>query len=190
MVINLNYCKRLTSGQPRGFTLVELLVSMSIFVTIGVLTLGIFTQSLRSQRKSLVKAQIQRESQLIMETMTKKIRTSIVDYDEYVGPINNPASTLYLRDANNDSVAFRKSQNNALEVSFNGGSFKQFTAQSVLITNLDFFIEPVADPFVKRGYLPSDQPRVIISVVFASADPITPSSVLVEQLVPQRSAGF
>jgi len=173
-----------------GFTLLELIVSTGIFVMLSTLALGIYTQSLKSQRKSLVKIQIQRESQLIIETLTKKIRSSIVDYSQYPDPLSNPQSTLNLIDSVGDTYAFRRGSGDVFEVSYNGAAFRGFSAQSIRITSLDFFIEPNTDPFINPGERPSSQPRVTISTVFASADLITPSSVLVEQLVPQRSSGF
>jgi prepilin-type N-terminal cleavage/methylation domain-containing protein len=174
----------------RGFSLLELIVATGIFLTIATLGLGIYTQLLKSQRVSLIKLQIQRESQLILETLTKKIRTSVVDYSQYPPGFVNPQATLYLIDPVGDTYAFQSNASDELEVSYNSGAFRKFNAQSVRITSLDFFIEPTSNPFINLGEKPSEQPRVTISTVFASADVVAPSSVLVELLVPQRASAF
>lgn len=58
----------------RGFTLVEILVSISILAIIGVLILNVFSGALRGGNKAQIVLAIKQNGQSILESMDKNIR--------------------------------------------------------------------------------------------------------------------
>lgn len=60
----------------RGFTLVEMLVVISMLSIVGVLLLTIFTRSLRGGNKAQIIETIKQNGQSVLETMDKTIRNS------------------------------------------------------------------------------------------------------------------
>ncbi len=60
----------------RGFTMVEVLVVMSVLSVVGVFILSIFTNSLRGNNRTQIVELIKQNGQAILETMDKTIRNS------------------------------------------------------------------------------------------------------------------
>ena len=73
----------------KGFTLVEMLVVISILSIFGILILTIFTRSLRSSNKSQIIGVIKQNGQAVLENMDKIIRNA----DNVVCPFVNPDGT-------------------------------------------------------------------------------------------------
>lgn len=63
-----------SSALVRGFTMIELLVSISVFTFIIAITSGIFTTSLRSHRASVALLAANSDAQLTLEQMARVIR--------------------------------------------------------------------------------------------------------------------
>ena len=57
-----------------GFTMIELLVSISVFAVVVAIVSGIFIASLRSNRTSVALISANSDGQLAMEQMTRMIR--------------------------------------------------------------------------------------------------------------------
>ena len=179
-----------------GFSIIELLIATSIFSVIGLASLGIFTSVLNGQRKALAQSRLQREAQLIMETVTKKIRTSRVDYTEYEvmfglgNPILNPVQELILIDQADSRVRFIHNQTNeSIELQIDTGLVNTMTPEDVDITLFNFFIVPTENPFTS-GSLPSIQPRVTFVMTIQSGQGKNLSELTVQQTIPQRGSNY
>ncbi len=61
-------------NQVRGFTMIELLVAISVFTVIITITSGIFIASLRSHRTSIALISANSDAQLTLEQMARMIR--------------------------------------------------------------------------------------------------------------------
>lgn len=61
----------------RGFTIVELLVSMTLFVTIVSIVSGVFIKSLRTQRMTVALIAANSNAELAIEQMAREIQTGI-----------------------------------------------------------------------------------------------------------------
>lgn len=176
----------------RGFTLMEVLVSTSIFVLATLAVLSIYSTTLKAGQKTTALTRVQKEAQLIMEVLAKKIRTSRVDYSYTGYPISNPEDELALTDLVDDDYVFKQS-GNYIVVSVNGGDDKIIPASNVYITDLKFYINPETDPFLliqqfEEGlidYLP--QPYVTVVMTVSSTQAAQAASLVVQQTVPQRS---
>lgn len=60
--------------KPNGFTLVEVLVAISIVAIVGVIIVGIFADTLRGSNKAQILAVIKQNGQAVLESMDKNIR--------------------------------------------------------------------------------------------------------------------
>lgn len=162
----------------KGFTLVEMMVVLAIFSIATVVIVDIFMTASRAQRRTLAIQKIQTDAQYSLEAMAREIRMDSIDYawSGYVGGINIPDEELALRDADDNSIIFKKDSancptgtTNCLAVSLNGGTtWASITSKGINVEDLKFYIDPPVDPFkVNAGYTyDSDhQPRVTIVLV-------------------------
>ena len=140
--------KFVASDRSKGFTLVELLVAMSLFlVTISIAT-GTFIQTLRGQRMTVAIISANNNASLTMEQMAREIRTgtgfSIKDGD----------GDLQFTNARGEQVVYHwDSVSKILNKSVNGGgSYKPLTADNVRVMRAEFILfngDP-ANPFPPR----------------------------------------
>jgi len=179
-----------------GFSIMELVVATGIFSILVLATFGIFSSSLRGQRQVLAQTRLQRETQLIMETVSKKIRTSRVDYTEYEtvfgsgNPIINPVQELILIDQADARVKFSYDQiNQAINLQLDAGPINPMSSSDINITNLNFFIEPTTNPFA-TGLLPSVQPRITVVMSIQSSVGNSLAKLTVQQTIPQLGSSF
>lgn len=182
------------SLEQHGFTLMEVLVSISIFVLIALSSLSIYSAILKASQKTTVLVRVQREAQFIMAVLAKKIRTSRVDYSYNYNAdgdpgINNEEDELALTDLLNDNYVF-KQLGNSLAVSVNGGVDKIIPATNIQITDLQFYINPIENPFTSLDEPPSSQPYVTVVMTVSSTQTGQNDSLVVQQTVPQRSGGI
>ena len=178
-----------------GFTLMEILISMSIFVIFTLAILGINSDVLHSSQQTLAANKIQQEAQLIMQSLAKKIRTSRVNYDyaEYLDGIQDSEQELAITDLSNTEYVFFLDNNSIKVKSKLQGESEYASAQAiptskVLITNLNFIIEPKTFPF-SIDEPPITQPRVTMVIGFSSSKGAQTASLVVQQTVPQLSGG-
>jgi len=175
----------------KGFSLMEVLVSTSIFVIISLASMSIYIAVLRASQETKAMTRIQQESQLIIETLTKKIKTSRVDYDYvgYVGGIDNINGEIELAliDSLDDEYVFTATDN-SLTIAVNGGEGISIPASNVNIESLKFFINPTTNPF-SLDAPPSSQPYVTLVMEISSSKGTQQANLIVQQTVPQRSAG-
>ncbi len=96
---NLQFSKKEISGQG-GFTLVELLVAMGIFVSVLGIIIGIFIGALRAERSLVGFMAINDNVSLALEQMAREIRTG----EDFSTP---EQSVLIFTNAQNEQVAYR-----------------------------------------------------------------------------------
>lgn len=118
-----------------GFTLVELLVAMTLFIAVIGISAGSFIQILKTQRTSVSLIAANNNTALTLEAMTKEIRTGKGFSIESNGDTND----LLFTNAQGLAVAYRwNSTAKALEKSVDGTNFKKLTADNVLINSASF----------------------------------------------------
>ena len=172
-----------------GFTLMEVLVATSIFAIISLASLSIYTAILKAGQKTTALTRIQKESQFIMQVLAKKIRTSRVNYD-YLGynpEVVNPEQELSLIDNVGDEFVFSLDEiNKVLKVSVNSGDEKIIPASNVDLDALNFYINPLTNPY-SLDSPPNSQPYVTIVMEISSSKGAQNESLIIQQTVPQRS---
>lgn len=81
-------------GDRKGFTLVEVMVSITIFAGVVTLMLSLFTYTLRLYRRVEAQRQVAQSVRTTMEFLTKEIRNGQVDYGIVGGVVrDNPVDT-------------------------------------------------------------------------------------------------
>lgn len=156
-----------------GFTMVELLVAMSLFlVTISIAT-GTFIQTLRGQRMTVAVISANNNAALAMEQLIREIRTG-KDFSMENGD-------LLFTNSQGSQIAYHWNSNmEILEKSADGGLFKPLTADNVRVKRAVFrlFTGDPANPF---------PPRVTVLLgVGAAGLPFTSSVINLEMTVSGR----
>ena len=180
----------------KGFTLMEILVSVALFTIVITIVTQIFMIATRAQRRVSSHQKVQSDVRMVINLIVERMRMSEIDYDYYEnkGGISVPETELVLRDIDNKQVIFRQSSSNFLdtvcvdessvpcfEMSIDeGATWAPISSLGVNVPELSFYITPIKNPFVLNvgGYPNNDQPKVTISGQFRS------SAVNNEQIVP------
>jgi prepilin-type N-terminal cleavage/methylation domain-containing protein len=90
----------------RGFTLLEILIAISLLSLIITITVGIFVSGSESQRKIIELSVAQREGGYLMETMSRELRMAT---DINVSQENNNDSSLEFTNHEGDLIEYCRS---------------------------------------------------------------------------------
>lgn len=94
-----------------GFTMIEVLVGLGVFMTISVIVLQVFVVGQSLARRQTAEQQIQNDLRAALESVTLDIRGGQVDYSKYpnTGVPSGAVSSLFLVDEDNTSIELRSS---------------------------------------------------------------------------------
>lgn len=163
--------KIISYKKTSGFTLVEMLVTMSIFITALTILSAIFLLTNKSQRKTQALQEVQTDARYAMEVLSQQVRRGNIDYDYYGGSIDsNPQTILALRDPSNNQILFRfdAGSRGRLQISQDGGGiWTDITPQNLSLQSLYFYLSPSANPFANQP-LNNQQPLVTINLASKS----------------------
>ena len=159
-----------------GFTLVEVLVAIAIFVSSITAISAIFAYSSKSQRTTEAISEVQSDARFAMEVMAQSIRRGSIDYasSQYEGSIDsNPQAVLVLRDNANNQIWFKRAisgSTGVVQMSETGedGEWFDITPSDVDIDLLKFYLSPLTDPFSANPSI-NIQPKVTIVMTTSSA---------------------
>lgn len=74
---------RKNSKELKAFTLVEVLISASIFTIVSLIGIVVFVNVMRIQRRVALENAIYEDARVMMERIAREIRSNTVDYEEY-----------------------------------------------------------------------------------------------------------
>jgi prepilin-type N-terminal cleavage/methylation domain-containing protein len=157
--------------QPKGFTLIEVLVSVAIFATVMVIALGALLAMSESDRKAQTLKSVINNLNFSLDAMSRSMRTGINYHCDVTSlPVTDPrdcnqsssgASSIAFLSAEGQTVEYCRGNGStcdpsgtAVLVSKNGGAYAPLTSSEVDITNLQFYVTGAADPLI--------QPHVVI----------------------------
>jgi prepilin-type N-terminal cleavage/methylation domain-containing protein len=180
-----------------GFTLIEMLIAVSLFVIVVTISIGAILSVFDANRKSQASKTVVDNLNLSIENMTRTIRFGGNYHCGSGGTLSSPqnctdntngdtflAVTFYDKNlARNVIVAYRLN-GNAIEMSYDGGSFIPITATEANIQILKFRV---------FGSATSDnvQPYVVAVIRgYAGSKPTTQSVFSIETLMSQRTLDF
>lgn len=168
----------------KGFTLMELLVVLSIFSMVVVSASDIFLLANKSQRKVFGLERSQADARFTLEAITREVRNGTIDYAYYAGratPLATPDSELALIDSTNTKIRFETStvatqsacadaaSRPCLLVTVGTNPAVAITPKNVAVRNAKFYIGPTSDPLAYdtgTGTYPTNvQPHVTIVLV-------------------------
>ena len=181
-----------TKNQKSGFTLVELMVSVSVFVIIMVISLGSILSIFDANKKSQTLRTVMDNLNFSLEAMTRNIRFGTNYHcDATVGDIATPAprdcssgaTSMVVKTADGKKVAYKLS-GGRITRSINGGSDYFVTSSDVTITDLKFRVVGSTPYSVGNDLY---QPQIVITINgFSGVKATTKSSFSLETTVSQR----
>jgi len=136
-----------------GFTLIEMLVVMAIFLTVILVVSDLFLTITVAQEKTLSGQKAMNDLQFNLDDLAQKIRTSNLDYADYGGKVNSPEVKLNMIDSEGIKFSVYQTANNCPKPSTNclamskDGVEHILSGNSLNIKRLNFFIFPLEDPF-------------------------------------------
>lgn len=157
----------------RGFTLVETMVALFLFVILITITGSVFLDGLKSQRRAFAIQSLIENVNTIIESMVKEIRVAeiVLNPDNSCG--SNASSRLDFKHPELGEVAYYL--DNGKIVKSIGGRSDRLTSQNITVTSLGFCISgnSLGDGRQSRiimfGKLRSGQEGQIIEVPFQTA---------------------
>lgn len=158
----------------RGFTVVELIIAIGLFIALFGIVSGSFINALRTERQIIALAAANDGAQSSMEQMAREIRTG-ANFDLRFD--FRSEGDLIFTNYKGESITYRLT-NEGIERGV-AGVFKEVTADNVKIKELKFII---CDPNDCRT------PRVSIALAVAAADPSL--SAIVSYMQTTVSARF
>lgn len=127
-----------------GFTLIEVLVTLTLFSAASFLAMGAYSSAINLERKGSATRSVHQNLTFLTEYLGKEIRNGRIDYSAYSGGTIPVGSQDYLnlktRGSTLEQVRISLS-NNKIQVTKNGAS-SFITDDSVKINRLDFYVKP------------------------------------------------
>ncbi|TSA46390.1 type II secretion system protein [bacterium] len=129
--IRLLFRKFISGRLCGGFTIVELLVAMSIFVILITIATGAFIQALRSERRLVALMSVSNNVGLVLEQMAREIRTG---YNFTLPNLPNVETLSFSSTASAGGITYSRVGG---KIQRNG---QNVTADNVSVTKLDFIV--------------------------------------------------
>lgn len=136
-------------GKKRGFTLIEMMVSVALFVMVMMILMNLFVSMLTANWKAQNQKFVFDNVYTSIEILIRHLRSG----KDYVCAGGN-CSSISFTDVDGHSVTYRKTGNTIFR-SMDGGAFEAITASNVQIKNLTFYT---------FGDNTTTQPRVLVII--------------------------
>ncbi|MBI5621614.1 prepilin-type N-terminal cleavage/methylation domain-containing protein [Candidatus Falkowbacteria bacterium] len=175
-----------------GFTLVELLVTLSIFSVVLLLISGAFIFSERSLTGLASQEQVIGEARWLIESIARDIRLSALDYSDPAWPVSTLTTEIRLVSSDGQRLHYGVGGNACPPTQAGCISRQTFDAEGVLLDSAvlstsalsaadwHFFVTPMVDPFLDDNgdgqYDSTTQPQV--TIFFALTDALKPEQAI------------
>jgi len=195
-----NKCSNILMFQysnDKGFTLIELMVSLSILVVVILSAMGIYLRVIGTREQSLGDLNIQEEGQYIIGLIIKNIRAGQIDYSSYLGGLGIPENELMLLDFSDDEIRYKSdldSSGNCVKdrcilQRCKGnpcGDYEDITMTDISIERLDFYVYPISDPFTAGSESYNHPCTTVVLKLKSLAQSSTTAEIVLQQTVSQR----
>ncbi|MBU1131851.1 type II secretion system GspH family protein [Patescibacteria group bacterium] len=166
--------KNINLKSQKGFSLVEMLVVMAIFLTMALVVSDIFMSVTFVQGKALAGQKSMNDLQYNLDQIASYIRSNKIDYESYLPSMTGRVSQLNLINDRGEKISIRKETENCVapaqscvRVRLNGFD-TVLTSNQVDVNKLYFYISPLKNPYeyneVEKKFEADAQP--IVTVVF------------------------
>jgi len=163
------------NSKQGGFTLIEMIVALSIFVMIILIVVNVFVVINNTQRKTVAMQRVQDDVRYLLEAVAQEIRLGTINYAHYgdmeydLHELDTEGEfVLALTNQADEQIFFRRSPGalgpgTGTKVQYcseagtgvcdeeAGTGWYDITPESVEITNLRFIITPSADPMAEAA---------------------------------------
>ena len=146
-----------------GFTLIEVVVVLGIFLVASTAATSIFVSANKASRRTIAIERVGGDARWVMEKMVDDIRLATIDYDAL--HLDTEGKTSQLSFITQEQKAFAYGLVDGAVVFTPTGSITgtSITAKNVAVQRLDFYVWPAKSPFVlARDGRELGQPRVTI----------------------------
>jgi prepilin-type N-terminal cleavage/methylation domain-containing protein len=192
---------QLTKPMKKGFTLIEVLVSVSIFTIVMLIATGSVFTIVEANKKTHSLKSVMTNLNFALESIARDMRVGTKYTCDNVGDCQNGGTILRYkanRDVDGDGFYSPTDSNDQIEYSLgtsqyqgqilkriysNGQPAFPITAQEINITNLKFYASGTNQGGISDG----KQPKVVITIQGYAGIENTRSNFNIETLVGQRS---
>jgi len=123
----------------KGFTLIELIIALAIFSLVIVSMVSITVSMIKSQRKIFAIQNIQEPARYILESMSKEIRMSEINW------VSGDNLTLNITNDKNENVGYRFIAADRLQRQVDGGGWQYLSPANLELTG-GFYISKSSFP--------------------------------------------
>lgn len=181
---------KVNQKRNKGFTLIELMVSVSVFIIVMVISMGSILSVIDANRKSQSLRSVMDNLNYTLESMTRSIRFGTSYHcDINQGIVSMPrdcaggASSIAVRSSSGVQVVY-KLVNGRLVRTLNGTTDYYLTGSDVTITKANFWVTG-SDPYASGANL--SQPRVVVVLSgYVGIKQTTHSTFTIETTISQR----
>ncbi len=177
----------------RGFTLIEIMVSVTVFTLVMVISMGSILSAFDANRKSQSLRAVMDNINFTLESMTRTIRfgtnyhCNVNVTSPSVSSPNNcagGATSMAVLAPDGLSTYYYRLNNGSIQRSQDGSNYSSVTGSDVNISKLTFYVLG-ALPYTSNDYL---QPKVIMVVKgnFTGSKVTTDTTFTIETMVSQR----
>lgn len=162
-----------------GFTLLEILVALALFIVVMTIGLGSVINILEANRKSSSLKSVMTNLNFAVEVMSREIKFG-KDYGCSIGTCSSGDTRISFTSSDGLSVIYRLNNSRIEKSVDNGSTYQIITAPDIVVQDLRFYI---------FGYNTGDgaQPRVLISVRgYSGSKPSIQTNFVVQTTVSQR----
>jgi len=158
------FMSQLQKNKKRGFTLIEMIVAVSLFTVVMVSGIGALVSMIDANRKAQSLRTVMDNLNFALENITRSMRVGVDYHCGSVGDLNSPRDCPVDGDS---FIAFTNSEGDRIIFRFNNGrieksedlgvSYLGITAPEIIIDELRFFVQ---------GSVEGDglQPKVLVIV--------------------------
>ena len=189
----------------KGFTLIELMVVITVFSITMLVVVDMFVLVTRAQRRVSEQQALTSDTRFVLDSMTRKIHAGVLDYEFYsdIGiNLTNPTYVLAVRDQDNNQTVYRRTgsgtgdnietcsvtasdvdQGKCADPSPSPGDWQVINTDKTVVKHFLLYVRPTARPFELLAdnsgqYAGGNiQPRATI-VFHAQNRPLTPTSAI------------
>ncbi len=177
--------RNLKHKKQKGFTLIELMTALSIFIVVLTLSMGSILSVFDANRKSRSLKTVMDNLNFSLESMSREMRFGKNYHCDDAGTLTTPQNCpggdnfVTFLSSDNQQISYKQT-GTTIEKSVANGTFIPVTAPEITITDMKFYTlgAVVGD---------SQQPRIFIKITGFAGDKVgTRSSFSVQTLVSQR----